>query len=111
VGLQRNEELPVGEAPGQLVRGVDRQARLADARHSVDGVDPQLRAALGRASQQPRQLGLAAGKAADVTRQRPRRRSRRSADGAQRRELGGQARGAQLKDLLRAPQVLQPVHP
>ena len=37
-------------------------------------------------------------------------RQRRVAQRAQRRELGPQARRVQLEDLLRAPQVLQPVH-
>ena len=69
-----------------------------------------LRPALGHVSQQPRQLGLAAGKAPDVTRQRPRRRGRRVAESAQRRELRLQARGAHLENLLRAPQVFQLVH-
>jgi hypothetical protein len=89
---------------------MDRQARLADARHSVDGPDPCLWPTSRHISEQPRQLGLAAGEAADGTRQRPRRRSRRRTEGAQRRELGLQARGAHLEDLLRTPQVLQLVH-
>jgi hypothetical protein len=39
VGVQRQEELPVGEAPGEPVRGVHGEGGLADARHAVDGVD------------------------------------------------------------------------
>jgi hypothetical protein len=80
VGMQRKEELPIGKAPGQPVRGVHSQSCLADSGHPVNHADPRRPAARGHAgqrSQEPRQLALAAGEAADITRQAPRSRYRR----------------------------------
>jgi hypothetical protein len=79
MSVQGKEELPVREAPGQPVRGVHHEGRLADPRHPVNHADPRRPAGRGHAgehSQQPRQLGLAASEAADITRQTPRRRRR-----------------------------------
>ena len=77
VGVQRKEELPVREPPGQPVRGVHREGGLADPRHPVDRIDLHWPTAPGHIGQQPRELRFAAGKAANITRQAPRRRSRR----------------------------------
>jgi hypothetical protein len=68
--MQRKEELPVRKAPGQPVRSVHHEGRLAGPRHPVNHADPR-RPAAGQRSEQPRQLGLAAGEAADITRQTP----------------------------------------
>ena len=66
---------PSGKLAGQPVRGVHREGCLADPRHPVDGMDARLTppsaCRAGRRSQQPRQLGLAPGEAADVARQGP----------------------------------------
>ena len=53
VGVQGQEELPVREAYGQLVGGVDRKGGLADPRHPVDRVNahhPAVRCHLGQLS-------------------------------------------------------------
>ncbi len=74
VGVQGKEELPVREARGQLVRGVHRKGRLADPRHPVNHADPwrpSVRGPAGLRSQQPRQLRVAAGKAAHIPGQAP----------------------------------------
>ena len=74
------EELPVREAPGEPVRSVHRERRLADAGHAVDGMDrdgPAAVGGVGQRLQQPGQVRLAAGEAADIARQRPGRCGRR----------------------------------
>ena len=83
VGVQREEELAVREVPGQPVRGVHGQGRLADAGHPVDDADPQRPAVRRHAcharharharqsAQEPRQFRLAPGEAADIARQAP----------------------------------------
>ena len=81
VGMQRKEELPIGKAPGQSMRGVHCQGCLADAGHPVNQTDPRrlaVRGHVGQRSQELRQLGLAAGEAADITRQAPRNYCRRA---------------------------------
>ena len=103
VPVQRQEELPVREPPGQLVRGVHRERGLADAGHPVDRVDAH-DPAVGRAgqrAQQPGEFGLAAGEPADIPRQRPgggrgRRRGRRGLPGGQ--HLGGRCPAAGRRD-------------
>ena len=59
VGVQRQEELPVREAPGQPVRGVHREGGLADPGHPVDRVDAHHPAARGQARQAPPSAGRA----------------------------------------------------
>ena len=79
VRVQRQVELPVGEAPGEPVRGVHREGGLADARHAVDDVDRDGSAAagdVGERVQQPGQVRLPSGEAADVTRESLGRRRR-----------------------------------
>ena len=73
--VQREEELPVREAPGEPVRGVHGERRLANAGHPVDRADAYQAAThhLGQRLLQARQLAFAAGEAADVTWQSPRR--------------------------------------
>jgi len=73
VGVQRQEELPVREAPGQPVGGVHGQGGLADPGHSVDRVNAQHHATRrgGQCLQQPRQFTLAAGEADGIPRQGP----------------------------------------
>ena len=104
VPVQRQEELPVREPAGQLVRGVHRERGLADAGHPVDRVDAH-DPAVGRAgqrAQQPGEFGLAAGEPADIARQRPgggrgrRRAVRRGLPGGQ--HLGGRCPAAGRRD-------------
>ena len=81
VRVQRQEKLPVREIPGQPVRRMHCKCRFADPRHPVDRVDPHHPAGgghPGQRAQQLRQLGLTAGEAGDITRQRPGRRRRAS---------------------------------
>jgi hypothetical protein len=57
VGVQRQEELPIWEAPGQPVGGVHREGGLADPGHPVDRVNAHHHAARGlggQGLQQPR---------------------------------------------------------
>ena len=76
--MQRQEELPVRETIGQLVRRVHRKGRLADPGHPADRADPHHVPAGGRhRGSQPGELGRAAGEAGDIARQRPGRRRRR----------------------------------
>ena len=82
VGVQRQEELPVREGPGQPVRRMHREGGLADPGHPIDRVDlyhpATSRRRRGQHSHQLRELGLPAGEGGDVARQRPagRRRER-----------------------------------
>jgi hypothetical protein len=74
VGVQGQEELPVGEALGQPVGGVHRQRGLADSGHSVDRVDAEHDARRNLRSQrleQPRHFSLAASEAGTSPRQGP----------------------------------------
>ena len=79
VGMQRQEELPVREGPGQPVRRVHREGSLADPGHPADRVNahhPAGRSQRANPAYQPRKLGPAASEGGDITRQRPGRRGR-----------------------------------
>ena len=89
VPVQRQEELAVGEVPGQPVRGVHREGRLADPGHAADRVDGDHPTTSRHAGQRPRQLGqlsLPAGEGGDIARQRP---GRRGLEGSRRLALPG----------------------
>ena len=90
VRVQRQEKLPVREIPGQPVRRVHREGRLADPGHPADRMDPHHPAGpaarRGRTryrADQLRQLGRPAGEAGDIAGQRPGRRRRRALPGGQ----------------------------
>jgi len=51
VGVQRQEELPVREGPGQPVRGVHRESGLADPRHPIDRMNAYHSAVGGHAGE------------------------------------------------------------
>ena len=79
VRMQWQEDLPVRELPGELMRRVHYQGGFADPGHPPDRVDPHDSAPRCRISQrgrQPCQLSGPAGEPRDVTRQHPRRRRR-----------------------------------
>ena len=89
VGVQRQEELPVREACGQPVRGMDREGGLADPRHPVDGVNAHHPAVRRHRRQRPGQLiqfGPAAGERSGITRQGP---GRRGGEGSRRDAASG----------------------
>ena len=78
VRVQRQEELAVGEPPGQPVRRVYREGGLADPGHPADRMNANHAAVGGVSGQrpiQPLQLGLPAGEAGNRTRQRPQQNS------------------------------------
>jgi len=114
VGVQRQEELPIGEAPGQPVRGVHGEGGLADPGHPIDRVDPHHPAARHGGGQRPhqlRELGLAAGEGGDVARQCPgrcRREHRRPYTSARRQHTGSRSLAAGRCDEQLACRFFQP---
>ena len=73
MAVQRQEVLPVRVIPGQPVRGMHRERRLAHPGHSADGVNRHHPTAAGRLTHGRRQLpelARPAGEAGDVARQR-----------------------------------------
>jgi hypothetical protein len=75
--VQRQEQLPIREPLGQLVRCVHRQSGLADSGHPADRTDshhPPARRRGRQLAQQSPEFGAAASEAGDITRQRPRHR-------------------------------------
>ena len=110
VGVQREEELPVREGPGQPVRRMHREGGLADPGHPVDRVDlyhPATGSRRGQHSHQLRELGLPAGEGGDVARQRPagrrRERPRHLLPGRQHLGRRGLAAGRGHEQLTRRP--------
>jgi hypothetical protein len=77
VPVEAQEHLPVGELIGERVGHVDRQCRLSDAGHSIDGDDLRGASRAYAAENGLRQAGYLrgpAGERGDVARQRMRRR-------------------------------------
>jgi hypothetical protein len=70
MGVQRQEDLPVGEVRRELAGGADRERGLADAGHPADHPD----AARSGPGLQLGQFTGPAGERGDIPRQRPARR-------------------------------------
>ena len=73
MGVQRQEELPVGEPLRELMRRVHREGSLADPGHPADGVDPDHPAAgrIRKLRHQLPELSAAASEAGDIAGQGP----------------------------------------
>jgi hypothetical protein len=56
VAVHIDEQLPVGELPGQPVRGVNGQGGLADTRHPVNGRDDDRARGTDRVERLPHQV-------------------------------------------------------